>query len=1180
MKKTISMLLAVLFALTAFGVSTLFGGVLGAGATFYDYFRYESFPGYNAFTSEDFALAWKNTDVTLVGLTDEYMPEEALVDKVTVFNINKTDKNGQASFGTMRQRNADEANNTQNADFHNSPNWTANDKLNGKDIFGDSGVTFEDTNGFCMWVGLNGAPYTGQVKVALFSVPTKGPYYRQSEDGSTDMAEYPKGFVFSSDLKRPDEDGYFYFDFKTDFGRSDWWSNDDDGVLLPADVKCQLPDHVLAQANAFEVRYTGLTDGDKLYVGDFRTYTDTRIYPEELQEQCDMFDALDPEAYTEESYLAAQNIYLEAFAMLQDTSSYIQKQLNAKYRELKNAMRALKPMFKAKKEGVELAGFEVWDDDDFDDIASGGLCVDTAAVEDTFVPRNREQSVLIIGNADDGPPTYGWSLFTNAAEDDGDIIAIKNPFELLEGSAPLSEASGIRFWFKWDEKVVTPPTACRIGLGDTGNGLYFECEETAVELPEDEGYIGVAWTSFFDTEGDEDIFDYIDTLDTIYIYIEDACGDNGIYYIGDLTGFEWNVSSADFKPLQSAINEARLYMSTLNEVDWYYKSWDRVFMAIEAGEALIGQYGVTDEDVDEAVEAINKAVRRLVPIGLVADRKTMNELEGLVKSAKTYWRGNVTAASYRELKVVLDEAEELLAEDASQEAAEASIAALRTAITNLVPIKAGEKVTSIHSFENYTSRELNRATGDSLPNVSYELDSKFAELPAGYNKALKMTALEDMSAENEAENGIMQFKAMYREGGTPDGHPTPIMMEGSGKDAKNTLIGDLSGTDGLCVWVGVNDMKLLGSGTMRFAVSNCEVGPLFERATTYIPVPATGSGWLYMPWEYFEYYDAWTHGQEIDLAKIFFYIIRFNGEIKQGLEVYVTGIHAYKNVTAGEWDTPVISNITEGQEFDVSEQDVIPDWNVGAAMLDGKFLVYGDPVPTNGEHTLVVTNGNKSATVNFTTTGKEVDATPVVTGVENGGSYEEGVVISWDVGEATLNGVPFENGQAIYGSGAYTLIVTNGSADPVVVNFSVTKAETYEFPAVTGVADGGVYTGPVTISWDVGEATLNGEAFEQGGEVSAPGSYLLEVVNGDKTTTVNFTIEQAQPPVKKGDANGDGKISVDDALTALRVAARLAEPTEELLATCDIDGNGKIEVSDALAILRVAAKLAKEESLQ
>ena len=66
---------------------------------------------------------------------------------------------------------------------------------------------------------------------------------------------------------------------------------------------------------------------------------------------------------------------------------------------------------------------------------------------------------------------------------------------------------------------------------------------------------------------------------------------------------------------------------------------------------------------------------------------------------------------------------------------------------------------------------------------------------------------------------------------------------------------------------------------------------------------------------------------------------------------------------------------------------------------------------------------------------------------------------------------------------------------------------------------------------------------------------------------------------KAGDMDGDGEITVADALRALRIAAKLAEETPEALAIGDIDGDGEITVADALKILRVAAKLADEDSL-
>ncbi|MBQ9558287.1 MAG: hypothetical protein IJU94_06775, partial [Clostridia bacterium] len=226
--RILSTLLAVMFALTAFGVTTIFGGVLGASAEFYDYYVYTQFPGLDAFNAADYALAWSKY-VEYSGLSSAYLPDGNPVDSVTTFTV-KAGTNGIASVATLRQRNADPENNTQNADFRDSPNWTANDKLNGKDIFGDTGYDFGDADGFCMWVGLNEGCYYGKLKISLFSVPSQDPYYSKSEDGSTDMSEYGKGFVYSSELVSPDEDGYYYFNFRTDFSQTDWWSVDDNGI--------------------------------------------------------------------------------------------------------------------------------------------------------------------------------------------------------------------------------------------------------------------------------------------------------------------------------------------------------------------------------------------------------------------------------------------------------------------------------------------------------------------------------------------------------------------------------------------------------------------------------------------------------------------------------------------------------------------------------------------------------------------------------------------------------------------------------------------------------------------------------------------------------------------------------------------------------------------------------------
>ena len=58
-----------------------------------------------------------------------------------------------------------------------------------------------------------------------------------------------------------------------------------------------------------------------------------------------------------------------------------------------------------------------------------------------------------------------------------------------------------------------------------------------------------------------------------------------------------------------------------------------------------------------------------------------------------------------------------------------------------------------------------------------------------------------------------------------------------------------------------------------------------------------------------------------------------------------------------------------------------------------------------------------------------------------------------------------------------------------------------------------------------------------------------------------------------GDFDKDGEITVADALSALRIAAKLVAETPTLIRIGDTDLDGHVTVADALAILRVAAKL-------
>ncbi|MBO4879352.1 MAG: dockerin type I repeat-containing protein [Clostridia bacterium] len=64
------------------------------------------------------------------------------------------------------------------------------------------------------------------------------------------------------------------------------------------------------------------------------------------------------------------------------------------------------------------------------------------------------------------------------------------------------------------------------------------------------------------------------------------------------------------------------------------------------------------------------------------------------------------------------------------------------------------------------------------------------------------------------------------------------------------------------------------------------------------------------------------------------------------------------------------------------------------------------------------------------------------------------------------------------------------------------------------------------------------------------------------------------PPIPLcGDADGSGSVTVTDAVTVLRFAMSLAEPTPLQLFRSDTDGDGSVTVSDAITILRIAMGL-------
>ncbi|WP_335547459.1 Ig-like domain-containing protein [Neobacillus drentensis] len=120
-------------------------------------------------------------------------------------------------------------------------------------------------------------------------------------------------------------------------------------------------------------------------------------------------------------------------------------------------------------------------------------------------------------------------------------------------------------------------------------------------------------------------------------------------------------------------------------------------------------------------------------------------------------------------------------------------------------------------------------------------------------------------------------------------------------------------------------------------------------------------------------------------------------------------------------------------------------------------------------------------------------------------------------------------------------------------------------PVVTGIENNGLYNTDVTVSFNEGTATLNGEAFTSESVVTAEGNYTLVVTDaaGNKTT-VMFTIDKTAPGVtgveNKGLYNTDVQVSFTEGTATLDGAtvtsgAVVSEEGNHTFVLTDVAGN-------------------------
>ncbi|MGB7594080.1 MAG: fibronectin type III domain-containing protein, partial [Erysipelotrichaceae bacterium] len=136
---------------------------------------------------------------------------------------------------------------------------------------------------------------------------------------------------------------------------------------------------------------------------------------------------------------------------------------------------------------------------------------------------------------------------------------------------------------------------------------------------------------------------------------------------------------------------------------------------------------------------------------------------------------------------------------------------------------------------------------------------------------------------------------------------------------------------------------------------------------------------------------------------------------------------------------------------------------------------------------------------------------PIVTGVDEGVIYTSLVTVTFNEGTASLNDVSVTSPFVVAKNGDYTFVATDASNNVTTVHFTMADVTS---PIVTGVLNNQPYIDPVTITFNEGTATLDGNPFESGTLVSDLGVHKLVVVDpAENQTVVNFAIvADAQTP--------------------------------------------------------------------
>ncbi|MED4285374.1 DUF5011 domain-containing protein [Priestia megaterium] len=215
--------------------------------------------------------------------------------------------------------------------------------------------------------------------------------------------------------------------------------------------------------------------------------------------------------------------------------------------------------------------------------------------------------------------------------------------------------------------------------------------------------------------------------------------------------------------------------------------------------------------------------------------------------------------------------------------------------------------------------------------------------------------------------------------------------------------------------------------------------------------------------------------------------------------------------------TPIISGVTDSTKYNT---DVTAKYNEGSGKLnfffqgnyENRSFESGETFTKNGEYTLLVTDKAENVTKVKFIIDKEP---PLISLVENGKVYVSDVLPDiyddLQIKSVTLNGEPYKPGTKITKDGDYSLVATDELGNSSSVKFSIDKTP----PALNGIdmnASNHYYNKDITITFNEGTATLNGEPYSSGTKISKEGEYQFKLEdNNGNSVNPYFVIDRTAP---------------------------------------------------------------------